>query len=118
MTDSSLAMRPCSAHCWPDREAVVEELVLAVGHVEVGQPVGDDVVGVEEGPQHQVRDVRAVVASRVQLAGSAFASACPSGRDSPQLGVDVGAELVPPGEEEVELEQLAQAQRLGLGAPR
>ena len=95
-----------------DGQRVGEQVVLVDGAVAaVGEPVGEHEVGVEERPQHQVREVRPRVDE--QLAG-------PTGRhvgdaladQQLELGAQVVLEARPAREEELELEEVAHPLRL------
>ena len=103
--------RPLASH----GQRVGEQVVLVDGAVAaVGQPVGEHEVGVEEGPQHQVREVRA--RADEELAGPLGGHVRHALTDEQlELGAQVVLEARAAGEEELELEEVAHP--LGLLPP-
>ena len=96
----------------PDGERLREQRVLVHGVVAVlGEPVGQHEVGVEERSQHQVGQVRVRLLEQVAR-GLGRQVGHPVAGEDQQLGAQVALEAVAPGEEELELEQVAHPLRL------
>src|SRR5216683_7849089 len=99
-----------------DAQAPGEELLLVelLGGVGRGQLLGDHRVGVEERAQYQVRHVRPGASQPPLRVGGAHLGAhlADVRVDQRQLRLQLNGELPPPGEEEVELQQLTQSQCL------
>ena len=107
-SDSGPCSRPCRSICWPDGGALVEELLLDDGRARVarGQPQRHDELGVDERTQHPVGDEERRARQHVAPVGRVPTRAHPG-----ELGGELGAVGLAVGEEELELEQVAQRER-------
>ena len=95
-----------------DGQGVGEQVRLVDGSVAaVGEAVGDDEVGVEERPQHEVGQVRTGLDEQLARLDRRHLGD-PLADQQPELGAQVVLEAGAGGEEELELQQVAHPLRL------
>ena len=109
--DSALAILRCSSHCLPTSKTLGEEGFLVERFVLVGgQPVGDDVVGVQERAQHQMRQQQIGLFQQPPHLGRAGGlGGVFHWPDQTYFVGEILLELRACGEQELKLQQLAQA---------
>ena len=110
-TDSGVLSRPLHHELTTDAEALAQERLLLDGLARVAsrEPVGDDLVGLEERADHAVRDQKR---RGVEAGPDLGRPVLPAGRQDRRLGPHLVRERPRARKGELELQQVPQPQRL------